>query len=378
MPKRIMIIAGESSGDFHSASLIHALKTMDSDLEISGIGGERMRQAGAKIYVDISELSIIGFTGVLANLKKIKQAFSTVLSAIDAQAPDVCVLVDYPGFNLKLASELKKRKIPVIYYISPQIWAWWPGRIKTIKRLVDKMIVVFKFEEALYKEYGVDVSFVGHPLLDKAYPQISREDFLKKLGLSSHKQTIGLMPGSRRIEVERILPILLKSAKIIRQKLPQVQFALLKAPGLADNIFQAKIKKFDLPVVLCENQTYEFLNSCDFALVASGTATLETAIMQTPMAIVYNVSFLNWLIARMLIRLPFIGLVNVVAGKKIIPEFIQFQARPKSIAGCVLETLGSQEKLAKIKAELEKVRASLGTSGASERAAKLILNSLIS
>jgi len=377
MPKRIMIIAGESSGDFHSASLIQALKRMDPDLEISGIGGERMRQAGAKIYFDISELSIIGFTGVLANLKKIKQAFHTLLDAIDAQPPDVCVLVDYPGFNLKLAPELKKRGIPVIYYISPQIWAWWKGRIHTIKRFVDKMIVVFKFEEALYKESGVEVSFVGHPLLDSIHPQTSREDFLNKLGLSCQKQTIGLVPGSRKVEVERILPILLESAKVIRQKAPETQFILLKAPGVAGEIFQTKIKTFDLKLALCENQTYEFLQSCDFALVASGTATLEAAIMQTPMAIVYKVSFLNWLIARLLIKVPFIGLVNVVAGKKLVPEFIQFKAKPKSIAECALEILGDQEKLLKIKTELKKIRVNLGSPGASQRAAQIILTSAV-
>ncbi len=374
MPKKIMIIAGESSGDFHSSSLIYALKRINPDIEISGIGGERMRQAGCKIYFDIAELSIIGFTDVLANLKKIKVAFNILLEKIDTQPPNACVLVDYPGFNLKLAREIKKRKIPVIYYISPQIWAWWKGRIKNIKRFVDKMIVVFKFEEALYKDYGIDVSFVGHPLLDIAHPKFTREDFLNKLGLSSQRQTVGLMPGSRQMEVERILPILLESAKTIKQKLPQIQFALLKAPGLAHNIFEAKIKKHEFPVTLCENQTYDFLKSCDFALVASGTATLETAIMQKPMVIVYKVSFLNWLIARSLIRLPFIGLANVVAGKKIVPEFIQYRAKPQPIAKAALEILNNHEESAKIKIELEKVRKSLGSPGASQRAAEIILS----
>ena len=375
MPKRIMIIAGESSGDFHSASLIRALKKINPGIEVAGIGGEKMRQAGAEIYFDISELSIIGFTDVLKNIKKIKRLFDNLLEKIDAQPPDAVVLVDYPGFNLKLAKELKKRQIPVIYYISPQIWAWWKGRIKTIKQFVDKMIVVFKFEEALYKDYGIDVSFVGHPLLENAYPAVSREDFLSKLGLSPSKKTIGLMPGSRKMEVERILPILLESAKLIKQKLPQVQFALLQAPGLAD-VVRRFTDNASFSIAVCENQTYDFLESCDFALVASGTATLETAIMQKPMIVVYKVSFLNWLIARQLIKLPFIGLVNVVAGKKIVPEFIQYKAKPRLIAETTLEILNSQEALTTVKSELRKVREKLGTSGASYRAAEIILNSI--
>ena len=376
MPKRIMIIAGESSGDFHSASLILALKKISPEIEISGIGGQRMRAAGADIYFDISELSIIGFTDVLKNLRKIKKVFNALLEKIDATSPDAVVLVDYPGFNLKLAQKLKKRKIPVIYYISPQIWAWWRGRIKTIRRFVDKMIVVFKFEEALYKDYGIDVSFVGHPLLDNAQPSLSRQDFLNRLGLSLQKRTIGIAPGSRKMEIERILPILLESAKIIKDKLPQVQFVLLKAPGLLREVFESKIKKYGFPITLCENQTYDFLKCCDFVLVSSGTATLETAIMQKPMIIVYKVSFLNWLIAKPLIRLPFIGLVNVVAGKEVVPEFIQYKARPRLIAEKTIEILTSQTALTNVKAELEKVRKNLGSSGASQKAAEIILNYL--
>ncbi|MBL7084833.1 MAG: lipid-A-disaccharide synthase [Candidatus Omnitrophica bacterium] len=373
MPKKIMIIAGESSGDFHASSLIQALKKINPDIEICGIGAEKMRQAGAKLYFDISELSIIGFTDVLKNLKQIKHVFNNLLKEIDQKHPEAVVLVDYPGFNLKLAQEVKKRGIPVIYYISPQIWAWWRGRIKTIKRFVDKMIVIFKFEEDLYKNYGIDVSFVGHPLLDIAHPRIAREEFLSTLGVPSSAKVIGLAPGSRRMEVERILPILLETAKAIKQKLPEVQFLLLKAPSLGYNNFDSKINQYNLPIRLCENQTYDFLNACDFVLVASGTATLETAIMQKPMVIVYKVSFLNWLIARLLIRLPFIGLVNVVAQELIVPEFVQYRAKPSLIAKAALEILGNQDKLAKIKAKLEKVHKSLGTAGASTRAAQIIL-----
>lgn len=368
-----MFIAGEPSGDLHSAHLISALRKSDQQLEISGMGGEKMRQAGANVFWDMSELSIIGFTGVLANFHKIKRIFQDILARVDQDPPTAAILVDYPGFNLKLAQELKKRHIPVIYYISPQIWAWWKGRIKTIQQVVDKMIVVFKFEEALYKKYGIDVSFVGHPLLDTAYPAIPREELLTQLGLSNNK-IIGIMPGSRRGEIERILPILLQSAKIIKDSIPQIQFALLKAPQLSKEYYESKIKIPGIPVTLCANQTCDFLNLCDFVLVASGTATLETAIMQRPMLIVYKVSFLNWLIAKQLIRLPYIGLVNVVAGRKIVQEFVQFQAQPRLIAQAALGILENREKLVQMQDELKKVRESLGTPGASQRAAEIILD----
>lgn len=374
MSRKIIIVAGESSGDFHGASLIKALRKLDPAIEISGVGGARMASAGARIDFDIKELSIIGFTDVIKNILKIKKLFSELLLNIDTERPDLVVLIDYPGFNLKLASALKKRNIPVIYYISPQIWAWWKSRIKTIKNVVDKMIVVFKFEETLYEDHGVDVSFVGHPLLDKTHLGLNREDIINKLKLNDQNPIIGLAPGSRKMEIERILPILLKSVKKIKQKLPKAQFTLLKSTALEDGLYAAKINQSKLAGIISQNQTYEFLEVCDFVLVASGTATLETAIMEKPMIIVYKVSFLNWLIARMLIKVPFIGLVNVVAGERIVPEFIQYQAKPDLIAGKALELLSDKQALLNTKIELKKVKDTLGTSGASKRAAGIILD----
>lgn len=376
MPKRIIIVAGESSGDFHSASLIQALKKINPDIEICGIGGERMRAAGCQLIFDISELSIIGFTGVLVNLSKIRRVFKLLLAKIDGQKPDAVILVDYPGFNLKVARAVKKRNIPVIYYISPQIWAWWKGRIKAIKHYVDKMIVVFKFEQKLYQDYGIDAAFVGHPLLDIARPSTTKQAFLNNAGLPAENITIGLIPGSRKMEIERILPILINSARIIKEKLHQAQFMVLQAPGQPEQLYNTEIKNSGLPLVICQNQTYDFLNACDFVLVASGTATLETAIMRKPMIVVYKVSFLNWLIARSLIKLPFIGLVNVVGEKLIVPEFIQFRAQPELIAQRALRMLGNQERLTEVKQQLSMVRQSLGLPGASQRAAEVILRTL--
>ena len=371
-----MIVAGEISGDSHSAALVSALNKLRPDLVFFGVGGKKMSLAGVSLLFDIQQLSIIGFTDVLKNFARIRRVFRSLLEELDNQRPAAVILVDYPGFNLKLAKEIKKRNIPVIYYISPQIWAWWKGRIKTIKNYVDKMIVLFKFEEGLYKDFGVDAAFVGHPLLDIARPQSCREDFLNRLGLPAANKTIGIVPGSRQAEVNTILPILLETAALIKAKIPQAQFSVLKSPQLGRENYLAQIKKAGLPVVLCENQTYDFLNSCDFVLAASGTATLETAIMQKPMVIVYKVSWLNWLIARMLIRLPFIGLVNVVAGRKIVPEFIQFQARAPLIAQTVCRIMESPAALTKVKVALQNLRKELGDPGASQRAAVVISHCL--
>ncbi|MFH1046390.1 MAG: lipid-A-disaccharide synthase [Candidatus Omnitrophota bacterium] len=372
MPKKLLIVAGEASGDFHGASLVRALKRLDPEISCCGIGGQRMALAGCKIFIDIAELAFLGFIDVLINYSKIKKIFTRLLAYIEETQPDAVILIDYPGFNLKLAQELKKRKFRVIYYISPQIWAWWPGRIETIRRSVEKMLVIFKFEEELYAQHGINAAFVGHPLLDIARPEHTKEEYLHILRLSEQNLTVGLMPGSRAMEVKRILPLLLQSARIIKEKLWRVQFVILKTPELPKELYTAILEKSSLEARISENRTYDFLNICDFALVASGTATLETAIMTKPMIIVYKVSFLNWLIARSLIKLPYIGLVNVVAGKKIIPEFVQFQAQPQRIATAALEMLQDQPYLTKVKQELEKVRAELGEPGASARAAEII------
>lgn len=373
MNKSILIVAGEASGDMHSASIISELKKLDPSIKISAMGGEKMRSSGAEIIIDIRELSIIGFTGVIRNIKKINQAFQRILHEINTKRPAAVVLVDYPGFNLKLAKILKGKGIPVIYFISPQIWAWWKGRIHSIKQFVDKMIVIFKFEEKLYKNAGIDVSFVGHPLIDKTKTDLQEKDFLKTINLSPHKETIGLIPGSRKTEVERILPVILETAKQINRERPQTQFIISKAPSLTKDLFETRLKKYSFPAAICENNIYNILNACNFVLVASGTATLETAIMRKPMAIIYKVSFLNWLIARHLIKIPYIGLVNIVAGKKIVPEFVQFQAKPRLIAQETISTLCNEEKITQIKSDLKKVREKLGAPGACKKTAELIL-----
>ncbi len=342
------------------------------------------------------------------------------MARLDSEKPDAVILIDYPGFNLRFAKEAKKRNLPVIYYISPQVWAWHKNRIKTIKKFVDKMLVLFEFEKDLYKQDGIDAVFVGHPLIDAVKADMPKQDAINHFGLKPGQTIIAILPGSRKTEVKKILPIMLKSAQIIadwtchsfallrttsegalrcaqgqtprpknlsfkreilrpfgaqNDMIHQIQFILIKSPivdrGVYDKIVAGA--RCSVPLRIINNNRYDAIACSDFALVASGTATLETAILGVPMALVYKVSFLTWLLARMLIKIPYIGLVNVVAGKKIIPEFIQFNARPKKIADECLAILRSPTKISQMKLGLARVKVSLGPSGASETAAKEIL-----
>ncbi len=374
IPKKVIIVAGEASGDMQAANLVAAIKKVDPSIQFFGLGGEKMQQAGVTLLFNLADLAVVGFVEVLKNLKKIKQAFSLILEKADEIKPDAAILVDYPGFNLRLAKELKKRNIKVIYYISPQIWAWGLNRVKLIKQVVDKMIVVFKFEEELYQKFGVDATFVGHPFLDTVKPQTPKEEFLKNIGLSKDKQTIGLMPGSRRREVELHLPIMLKSAKLIQEQFKDAQFLVIKSTTVARQIFDKLLEISDFPCKITENASYNPMNGCDFLLIASGSATLEAAILLKPMVIIYKVSFLTWAFLKFMLKIPYVGLVNVIAGRKIVPECLQFDAAPEKISREMNKILASAEEIKKIKIDLENVRKSLGSEGASQRAAEAVVN----
>ena len=374
--KKIVIIAGEASGDIHAANLVSAINRLNQEVKFFGLGGDKMEESGVKLFYNLADLAVVGFFEVIKNLKKFRRIFFDLLKKIDEIKPQAVILIDYPGFNLRLAKELKKRKIKVIYYISPQIWAWGGNRIETIKRYIDKMIVILKFEEELYYNSGIDVSFVGHPLLDIVLATQKREEFLKGNNLSDDNSTISLLPGSREKEVQRMLPIMLQSAKIIHDKIPYTQFILIKSYTLDQGLLDKYIKNFDLPIKVIENDTYNCLNVCDFAIVTSGTATLETAIFKKPMVILYKISFLTWLFLRTMIKIPYIGLVNVIANKKIVPEYIQYDCNPKKISTKVIEILTDKEKYSRTKSDLEKTSALLGSPGASNRAAKIVLELL--
>lgn len=378
MAKKILIVAGEASGDLHAAHLVEQLKKASPDLSFYGLGGDNMKAAGVEVTFDLTKLAVVGFFEILKNYSRFKKIFDDLLLKTKEIKPNVAILVDYPGFNLRLAKELKAMGVRVIYYISPQVWAWGKKRIGFIKKYIDLMLVLFKFEEILYRDGKFNVKFVGHPLLDVAKSSESREKFLENLSLKTGSTTIALLPGSREREVLNHLPVMLKAAQIIHTKHKEAQFLICRSHSLARELFKKILDtiKIEFPYKILDDQTYDGIAASHFVIVASGTATLETAILNKPMVIVYKVSFLTWLLAKLFIKIPYIGLVNVVAGQKIVPELIQFEATPRNIAQKALEFLDDKKALEKIHAELYALKNTLGIPGASQRAAEEIIKFL--
>ncbi len=365
-----MIIAGEASGDMRAAELVNAIKALSPEITFSGVGGDCMGKSGVVLFDHITSLAVIGVVEVLRNLKRIKKIFDHILTEVDKQKPDAIILVDYPGFNLHLAAALKKRAMKVVYYVSPQVWAWREKRIEHIKKVVDRMLVLFPFEKDLYARYGMNVDYVGHPLIDEINTQRSPSDVLKSIGLEIQGAlTIGLMPGSRQKEIERHLPIMLEAAKKLYAIDNRRQFLLLKASTITKEILAGYIPR-SLPVKIYEGNPHDGINAMSAAIVASGTATLETALLNKPMVIIYKTSWMTYAIAKNVIKIPCIGLVNVVAGRKIVPELIQNNCNPTNIAKAVESILHDKN----ITEELKKVKITLGEGGASHRAAKIILS----
>ncbi len=374
--KTVFIVAGETSGDRHGASLVRALRDRNPDMKFFGLGGKYLQAAGVNLLFDMTELAVVGFFEVLRNLTKFRQIFLETLSEIKRIKPSCCVLIDYPGFNLRLARKLKKMGIPVVYYISPQVWAWHRNRVKLIKKYVDKMHVVFEFEKEFYGRFGVDAEFVGHPLLDALEIKTGPGQFIKKYNLDKGKTIIALLPGSRKKEIQRLLPIMLESARIINKKnQSQTQFLFIQSNTANEDLNLTSIleefKDLDL-IKVNEGTIYDALFASDLAIVASGTATLESALVSTPMVIIYKLNLLSWIFARLLIKIPYIGLVNVVAGEKVVPELIQFKAQPRLIAETSFEILSNREKYNEIILKLDSLKKKLGESGASKRAANII------
>ena len=374
--KKLVIVAGEASGDMHASHLVCALQDINPRIQFYGLGGTRMQDAGVTVWYNLVDLAVVGFVEVLKNIALFKKIFNGLLARIDEIKPDAVILIDYPGFNLRLAKELKKKRIRVIYYISPQVWAWGKNRIRLIKECVDKMIVIFKFEEELYRQHGVDASFVGHPLRDTITITQSREEFLRAAGLSERAATVSLLPGSRAREVKTLLAPMLKAARIMYERDTNIQFLLLQSPALAKNIFDENPALLTLPLRIIKDNTYNGINAADIVISASGTATLEVALLQKPLVIVYKVAFVTWLLAKWLITIPYIGLANVVAGKKLMPELIQFDATAQKIARETLALLADNQRREMIARELKRLKDVLGEPGASKRAAGIIADLL--
>lgn len=373
LPKKVLIVSGEPSGDLHASNLVKDLKNLRPGLEFFGLGGRLSREAGVDVSSDIAKLALVGLVEVWKNIFTIGEVYKSLLKKIDHEKPDLAILVDYPGFNLRLSKELKARSIPAIYYISPQLWAWGRNRVNIIKRCVRKMVVFFKFEEELYKTYGIDAEFIGHPLLDVVKTTLVKDAVLKKYNLSGNKTTVALLPGSRTMEVTTLLPIMADACKIMNDAGGNLQFIVAKHSDLPIGLYENAVKDLGIDMRIADGDTYNILGAADFAIVASGTATLETAIIGAPFVITYKANLLTFLLYKFVARIRNIGMVNIISGKEIVPELIQFDATPEKIAGAVLEYLNNKEKMSKMADDLKDVRISLGAPGAHMRAARAIL-----
>ncbi len=376
MAKKILIIAGEASGDLHGANLVRAIRAKDATAAVYGVGSRNMQNAGVTMLADAAEISVVGATEVLTHIGAIYRVYAKIKRFLRDERPDLLITIDFPDFNILLAKAARKLRIPVLYYISPQVWAWRKGRVRTIARLVRAIMVVFPFEVDLYRGAGVDVRFVGHPLADIVFSIYTQKEAREQLGLASGKRTVALLPGSRRKEIERILPDMLRAARILVDRFPDLQFILPVAPTLEHGLIARYVDGCGLPVRVVDGRVYDVLRAADAAIVTSGTATLETGLMAVPMVIVYRMSRLSYLIGRSIIRVKNIGLVNIVAGTTVAPELVQNDATPENIARALGDLLGDQERYEQRRKELLRVRELLGEGGASDRAASVVIDLL--
>lgn len=371
--KKILIVAGEASGDLHGSQLVSNLLNLQPELEIYAVGSELMRQAGAKVLIDSSTLAVVGITEVFGQLSNILKAYRALKKFIKEKDLSLLILIDFPDFNLRLAKIAHRAKLPILYYISPQVWAWRKGRVQKIARLVTKMAVILPFEVELYKQAGLEAEFVGHPLLDTINHGQNNSPEERAI-IEKGYPLIALLPGSRLKEVKSLLPPMLEAAKIIWQKKSTAKFILPIAPSIS----RGEIEKIlptssEVPLVLTENQAYRALATADLIIVASGTATLEAAIFQKPMIIVYQVSFLSYIIGKALIKVKWIGLVNIIAEKKIVPELLQENVRGDLIAMEALKILDNENYRKEMLRNLAVVKERLGTRGAARRVAQMAL-----
>lgn len=366
----ILIVAGEVSGDIQGGKLVKAIKELSPEIKIAGIGGDNMSSAGMELLRSVDEMSFLGFTEIIKHLPFVRKVMNELLKWIEIERPKIVLLIDYPGFNLRLAEKAKKLGCKIIYYISPQIWAWGKGRIKKIAGVVDQMIVIFPFEEELYRNAGVAVEFVGHPILENLEVNSSKEDFFSENDLDSDEILIGLLPGSRTQEVESLYKTMIDAVELLKSEFPNAQSITAKSPVL-DNTVYDKIAGNDR--LKQTNKTYDVMKHSDLLFVASGTATLESACFGTPFIVVYRVSPISWFIGKMLVKIDSIGLVNIVAGKKIAPELLQSDLTPARLAREALNILKDEKSYAETSSELLKVKNLLGEPGASKKAAEIII-----
>lgn len=376
--KKVLIVAGEASGDLHGANLVRAMLESDPGLVFYGIGGPKMEAAGVRCLARAGDMAVVGLTEVFSKLGMILGIMRKLKRSLWEEKPALIILIDYPDFNMPLARAAKKRGVPVFYYISPQVWAWRRGRIKQLRQCVDRMAVILPFEAEMYRREGMAVEFVGHPLLDGINTKYHRNEAICRFDLREEGSIIGLLPGSRPGEVTKLLPEMLAAAGIIKQELPTAQFVLPLADTLDRDGMEEMIRPCQekLNVKIIGNEIYEVLAVCDAAMVTSGTATLETALIGVPMIIVYKISLFTYLMGRIFVNVDHIGLANIIAGKTVVPELIQQDVNPPRMAKEILAILNDVERKNHIKRELAGIREKLGAPGASQRAAHLAMEML--
>jgi lipid-A-disaccharide synthase len=370
-----MLSCGEPSGDLYAGALASEILKLEPTALVSGFGGARMQAGGATLVRDFRGLSVTGLTEALHVIPRSWQTYRTLVRAVDAERPDVFVPIDFVDFNAVLARAMHRRDVPVVYYVSPQIWAWRPGRIKMVKRVADRMLVIFPFEVDFYEKSGVPVTFVGHPLLELTPSAAPRERFLRANGFDPARPVVAILPGSRGNEVRGILPDLVRAAGLIAARLPDAQFLVGRAPRLHDHLF-APLSGWSAaarPPVALEGAADDILAAADVALVASGTITVQAALHTCPMVVVYRVGAMTYRLGKPLVRVDTYAMANLVAGRRVVPELIQDDFTPEATASHALDVLTDADYAARVRADLAAVRAKLGTAGASRRAAEAIL-----
>ena len=375
-PLRVMISCGEPSGDLYAGALAAEILRVAPGTSITGFGSERLRAAGASLVRDFRGVSVTGLTEALSVIPRSWQNYRALVRAAADDPPDVFVPIDFPDFNFFLARALHARGVPIVYYISPQLWAWRRGRLKTMKRVADRVLVIFPFEQRFYEEAGVPVTFVGHPLLELAAPAEPRDIFLRAHGLDPSRPLVAMLPGSRRNELRMILPDLVRTAGEIAKTLPSAQFILARAPHLDDELFAPLA---DWPTcaarpVVVEGAADNVLASANVAVLASGTVTVQAALHGCPMVVVYRVAPLTYRLGKPLLHVDTYAMANLVAGRRVVPELIQDAFTPQAAAAEALRVLTEPAEAARVRADLADVRAKLGTPGASRRAAEAVLS----
>jgi lipid-A-disaccharide synthase len=373
---RLLISSGEASGDLYAAELIRHLAPETRSLEVFGLGGDHLAGQGARLLAHARDLAVVGLFEVVTHLRRIRRIFHDVLAEVDRKRPDAAVLIDYPDFNLRLARQLAARGVPVLYYVSPQVWAWRRGRLRAIRDTVSRMIVIFPFEEALYREAGIPVSFVGHPLVDLVQPTMDRDAVLQGLGLDPGRPMVALLPGSRAQELAHHLPRMAAAVRLLRERRGDLQFALALAPSMDAARVAAALG--DLPVRVVSGRTHDVLSSCAAAIVASGTATVEAALLGAPMVVVYHLSPITYALGRRFVRVPHYAMVNLIAERPVVTELIQSDFTAERTVQEVLSLIEDPARRERMRDDLNEVRNRLGAPGASARAAGIVREALIS